>query len=414
MRIVQFGVWNREAGPDFAEAAVSVNGGAPKRGCIELDPDARDWERHGHAENPAYESVILHVCLQSGRRIFHPHRAASPRAAGSARSREADARALNPQPEAKLGRCVGPLPRICRRKERASAAGAAQFRLRRKAAALAPCASCTARTRRSIKGSPPRSATKATSCRSPSSRSACRCKLLDKADADALLFGVSGFLPTQSPRVRQSDARLSARVVGPMVAAPRGFRAACHRTGSLANERPASGESSAAPARRARADRRHWPKSARWRAMRPGEIHGFFFAMSDEYWDFHYTVTSKTAPRRMALVGESRVTEMLANVFFPLAIADDHAGGMPDQCFRRSSPIGASRLPRCASSAKAAGRDCFEAPRCSRACCKSTRISACATPAIAPSAAFPTNSPSGRGGLPRLSGRRVRCRCASA
>ncbi len=27
VRIVQFGVWNREAGPAFAEAAISINGG---------------------------------------------------------------------------------------------------------------------------------------------------------------------------------------------------------------------------------------------------------------------------------------------------------------------------------------------------------------------------------------------------
>ena len=30
-RVVQFGVWNREAGPDFAEAAVSFDGGAAVR-----------------------------------------------------------------------------------------------------------------------------------------------------------------------------------------------------------------------------------------------------------------------------------------------------------------------------------------------------------------------------------------------
>ena len=69
---------------------------------------------------------------------------------------------------------------------------------------------------------------------------------------------------------------------------------------------------------------RHWPKI---RALRdrcePGAIHEFFAKLSDEYWDFHYTVTSKPAPKRIALVGESRVTEMLANVFFPLAITSD-------------------------------------------------------------------------------------------
>src|SRR5436190_17689649 len=52
VQIVQFGVWNHEAGPDFAEAAISIDGGEPIRGCIEIDPDARDWERHGHGSNP--------------------------------------------------------------------------------------------------------------------------------------------------------------------------------------------------------------------------------------------------------------------------------------------------------------------------------------------------------------------------
>jgi len=35
--IVQFGTWNREAGPDFSDAAISVNGGEPMRGCMEID-----------------------------------------------------------------------------------------------------------------------------------------------------------------------------------------------------------------------------------------------------------------------------------------------------------------------------------------------------------------------------------------
>src|ERR1700757_788196 len=35
--VVQFGTWNREAGPDFRDAAVSVNGSEPARGCIEID-----------------------------------------------------------------------------------------------------------------------------------------------------------------------------------------------------------------------------------------------------------------------------------------------------------------------------------------------------------------------------------------
>ena len=55
VEIVQFGVWNHEAGPDFAEAAVRFpdQPGAPVlRGSVELDTSAEDWERHGHGANP--------------------------------------------------------------------------------------------------------------------------------------------------------------------------------------------------------------------------------------------------------------------------------------------------------------------------------------------------------------------------
>src|SRR4051812_48322490 len=61
VKVLQLGIWNREAGPDFAEAAISINGGEPLRGCIELDTEIRDWERHGHSTNPDYESVVLHL-----------------------------------------------------------------------------------------------------------------------------------------------------------------------------------------------------------------------------------------------------------------------------------------------------------------------------------------------------------------
>src|SRR5207248_4622814 len=48
-----------------------------------------------------------------------------------------------------------------------------------------------------------------------------------------------------------------------------------------------------------------------------------FAELRDEFWDHHYTLTSKRAAKPMALVGETRVGEMLANVFFPLAILSE-------------------------------------------------------------------------------------------
>ena len=70
VKIVQFGEWNRGAGPDFMQAAVEIDGEV-KTGPLELDPSAADWEGHGHSENPAFSGVILHVVFQSdARRIF--------------------------------------------------------------------------------------------------------------------------------------------------------------------------------------------------------------------------------------------------------------------------------------------------------------------------------------------------------
>ena len=55
IEIVQFGVWNREAGPDFRDAAIRIDDGEPIHGCIEIDLLDRSWESHGHATNPAFE-----------------------------------------------------------------------------------------------------------------------------------------------------------------------------------------------------------------------------------------------------------------------------------------------------------------------------------------------------------------------
>lgn len=62
VRILDFGEWNRSAGPDFLRAEIEI-GGARMRGDIEIDPTARDWERHGHGANPDFNNVILHVVL---------------------------------------------------------------------------------------------------------------------------------------------------------------------------------------------------------------------------------------------------------------------------------------------------------------------------------------------------------------
>ena len=66
LTIVRRGRWNRRSGPDFLDAEVrlgGVDGSAVLRGDIELHLRASDWGQHGHAKDPAYANVILHVVL---------------------------------------------------------------------------------------------------------------------------------------------------------------------------------------------------------------------------------------------------------------------------------------------------------------------------------------------------------------
>jgi hypothetical protein len=68
---------------------------------------------------------------------------------------------------------------------------------------------------------------------------------------------------------------------------------------------------------------RQWPKV---RALAEGcegrKVRELTEGLRDEYWEHHYTVRSGAAKSAMALVGASRVTEMLANVFYPWAMLE--------------------------------------------------------------------------------------------
>ncbi len=61
VEVIHFGQWNREAGPDFKGARLRFGEEDECAGDIEVDMDARDWERHGHATNPAYDGVRLQL-----------------------------------------------------------------------------------------------------------------------------------------------------------------------------------------------------------------------------------------------------------------------------------------------------------------------------------------------------------------
>lgn len=66
LKILHPGFWNQEAGPDFKSAIVQFDDAPPSQGDIEIDLAPQFWRGHGHEENPAYKSVILHVLWEPG------------------------------------------------------------------------------------------------------------------------------------------------------------------------------------------------------------------------------------------------------------------------------------------------------------------------------------------------------------
>lgn len=62
LKIISRGQWNRLGGPDFLDAEFLIDG-KRVRGDVEFHFYAEDWAAHGHAENPAFGNVALHVLL---------------------------------------------------------------------------------------------------------------------------------------------------------------------------------------------------------------------------------------------------------------------------------------------------------------------------------------------------------------
>lgn len=69
MWVIKPGFLNRDAGPDFEQAKIKLDG-IEWNGSVEIHVKAGEWNDHGHQHDAAYQSVILHVVWEKDTEVF--------------------------------------------------------------------------------------------------------------------------------------------------------------------------------------------------------------------------------------------------------------------------------------------------------------------------------------------------------
>lgn len=330
IEVVQFGHWNRGAGPDFTEAAVRVDGKLC-RGAVEVDLDVRNWMKHGHAGNVAFNGTVLHVFTDQPamNRVFT--------------RTEANANVVQlllPQysglqgppdflPEAFPGRCLAPLAKMAVPEVESLLLAAAQYRLRRKSERLHVMAESTSGEQALFQA-----VAEALGFRHNKTAMAVlaqRCPVaellaMDPGEREARLFGAAGFLEMDlAEAARTTEARQYRRTlwdhwwrVRPEV------EPAPHRAIRWRNDgtRPLNH-----PQRRLGALAvvlEHWERL--WELWeKPVNnfqkvVNNWSKALTHPYWSRHYSLASEAIPKPVRLLGKDRLRDLLGNVVFPGAI----------------------------------------------------------------------------------------------
>lgn len=355
VRIVQFGEWNRGAGPDFILTAVEIDGEL-RTGPLELDPVPGDWEAHGHAENPAFRDVVLHVVFQSdGRRPFtrtSDHREIPQVVISEVQLSDALNRPLREVAIAHPGRCVAPLKHLPTGAVERLLDQAATHRAASKASRWLRIADAHGRDAALFQSTAETLGYRGNSLamRLLAQRAPLSLLKSNGEAAESILFGTSGFLSVDQHELAPSDTKDYLRTLWDIwwkIRADFELRTDRRIQWRTSGQRPANH-----PHRRvgALAALVHvWPQYRKLALARPFSVKPLLDFLQDldhEFWTHRHTLASSPSTQRIALFGKSQALELVANHLAPLAM---HENGMSYKSYHMLRNSAANdKVKRCA------------------------------------------------------------------
>lgn len=354
VKIVQFGEWNRSSGPDFIQTAVEIDGEL-RTGPLELDPDASSWEAHGHAVNPAFRDVVLHVVFQaSGRRDFI--RTTEHREIPQVIITEMQlSDALNrPQREVAIahpGRCIYPLKHLSPGSIESLLNEAALHRANLKASRWLKTADAHGRDAALFQATAETLGYRGNSLqmRLLAQRSPLALLKAEGDAAEAVLFGTAGFLSPHLHELAPPDTRDYLRALWDAWWKSRArFEVTENRSipWKTHGQRPANHPHRRVGALTALVNA--WPQYRRLALARPFAVKpliDFLQALDHPFWSFRHTLTSNATTGRVSLFGRTHALELIANHLAPLAMRENGMTFHSYQKLRNSTPN--DKVKRC-------------------------------------------------------------------
>jgi hypothetical protein len=324
VEILNPGLWNHEAGPDFTNVVIRVDGGqGTLHGDMEFDRSALDWERHGHAVSERFNHVVLHVFLRPAggafftrtadhREVLQVHlQAQVPELSSTVPGRH----------RGKPGACRAPLQQMTQTQIEEVLEVAARVRLEHKARLLQRAIKVHGFAEALFQHVAMALGYKENKL--PFLLLAQRAPLAylreRPAAAEAILFGLSGFLERAA---QPGGAALTASAhLKKLWSTWWGLRGElCHLVLGPERWRLTSTRPSNHPQRRLGALAvlaARWPELQGLPSGLPA-VRRLFHGLSHPFWDHHYTLQSAPSARSIHLIGSARITDLLANVFVPL------------------------------------------------------------------------------------------------